>query len=421
MAGGRRHGAWVVLVALLGACSAATADSQPPSTGAASTLTPSDGTVLIDIADRDPLPFPGYEVDRVTIAPLPDGTQPGASAAPTTAPLTGWAAFDESLYRQIILGGSQAFSVAVSIDGDVVHEAALGLKTFGTFELVDTDDRFRVASISKTITAITVLQLVEGGLIGLDDPVGGLVAASVGVAQPSSRSANITVRQLLTHTSGFAQYENLFFRNQVASCEEAAAVGFSRSLSGTPGAGFRYSNMNYCVLGLLVEQLTERPYEQVVYEQLLTPLGISGMRLAPTYDPGPDEVEHRSAPNRNYMEVLGAAGAWVATPTDLVAILDSLDPDTPGFKPLEPETVAVMTTSANDPGAPDRGYGMGLILYGGGTTGHTGTIESTHAMVIDRPDNLTWAVTVAGENPSATPRLAGMVQRALVAGGFVPG
>ena len=158
--------------------------------------------------------------------------------------------------------------------------------------------------------------------------------------------------------------------------------------------------MNFCVLGLLVEQLTGEPYEQVVHERLLTPLGISGMRLAPTYDPGPGEVEHRTVPGRNYMEVLGAAGAWVANPTDLVTILDSLDPDTPGWKPLEPETVAAMKTGVNDPLAPDRGYGMGMILYGGGAAGHTGTVESTHAMVLDRADNITWAITVSGENPS---------------------
>ena len=179
--------------------------------------------------------------------------------------------------------------------------------------------------------------------------------------------------------------------------------------------------MNYCILGLLIEHLTGEPYEQVVYERLLTPLGIAGMRLAPTYDPGPGEVEHRTVQGRNYMEVLRAAGAWVATPSDLVKIVDSLDTDTPGWKPLDPETVAMMKTSATDPAAADRGYGMGLILYGGGAVGHTGTIESTHAMVFDRADNVTWAITVSGENPSETIRLAGIVERALVAGGFVAG
>jgi D-alanyl-D-alanine carboxypeptidase len=210
----------------------------------------------------------------------------------------------------------------------------------------------------------------------------------------------------------------VFFRNQVGSCEEAAVVGVTRSLQ---GAGFRYSNMNYCVLGLVIEALTGQSYEQAVYERLLTPLGLSGLRLAPTHDPGPGEVVHRSVPGRNYMEVLGAAGAWVASPSDIVTIFDSLDPDTPGWKPLEAATVAEMKTAVNDPLAPDRGYGMGVILYGGGAAGHTGTIESTHAMVLDRADNVTWAVTVSGENPSDTVRLVGMVDRALIAGGFVVG
>ncbi len=368
-------------------------------------------TELFDIGERDPLPFPGYDVDRVTIAPLPGAARPDESAEP----LTGWAAFDAELARQILGGGgSDAFAVTVAIGGEVVHEAAFGARIPDTFDVVEPTDRFRIASISKPITAIVALALVEEGLVGLDEPVGGRVAAAVGVADPG-RARGITIRQLLTHTTGFPQYESLFFRNQVGSCEEAAAVGMSRSIG---GGGFRYSNMNYCVLGLVIEQVTGQDYETAVYERLLTPLGLSGLRLAPTYDPGPGEVEHRSVPGRNYMEVLAGAGAWVATPTDLVTIFDSLDHATPGFKPLSPETVAMMLRT---PAGADRGYGMGMILYGGGTFGHTGTIESTHAMVFDRADDVTWAVTVSGENPSDTPRLAGMVDRALAAGGFVSG
>ena len=404
----------VVGALVLAACSSPTAESEGPSSNSSQDPAPSS-TELFDIAERDPLPFPGYAIDRVTIAPLPP---PGGSAAPETPILTGWAAFDATLNSSILGGGSDAVSVAVSIDGEIVHQAAMGARVPDTFDAVATTDKFRIASISKAITATTMLQLVEEGLVGLDDPIGSIVAEAVGVSSPSAGVADLTVRQLLTHTSGFAQFESVFFRNQVGSCEEAAVVGVTRSLQ---GASFRYSNMNYCVLGLLIEQLTDQPYEQVVYERLLTPLGISGMRLAPTYDPGPGEVAHRSVPGRNYMEVLGAAGAWVASPTDIVTIFDSLDLNTPGWKPLEADTIAAMKTAVNDPLAPDRGYGMGLILYGGGAAGHTGTIESTHAMVLDRADNVTWAVTVSGENPSDTVRLAGIVDRAFAAGGFLPG
>jgi D-alanyl-D-alanine carboxypeptidase len=390
----------------MAACSAPTVESDGPDS-----LPSPSSTELFDIAERDPLPFPGFEVDRVTIAPLPGASRPDAS----TPALTGWAAFDAELSRQILGGGgSDAYSVTVAVGGDVVHRAAFGARIPDTSDVVAPTDRFRIASISKPITAIVALQLAEAGLVGLDEPVGGLVASAVGVGDPG-RAGGITIRQLLTHTSGFPQYESLFFRNQVASCEEAAAVGFTRSIG---GAGFRYSNMNYCVLGLVIEQVTGQDFEAVVYERLLTPLGLSGMRLAPTYDPGPGEVEHRSVPGRNYMEVLAAAGAGVATPTDLVTIFDSLDHSTPGFKPLSADTVEAMLVT---PEGTDRGYGMGMILYGGGTFGHTGTVESTHAMVFDRADDVTWAVTVSGENPSDTPRLVGMVDRALAAGGFVAG
>ncbi|MGB0113288.1 MAG: serine hydrolase domain-containing protein, partial [Ilumatobacteraceae bacterium] len=357
----RRRGTLLALAMLAGACGSSAPESAPTVDG---TEHSASTTGLVEIDEGDPVAFPGFEVDRVTIAPLP-GLEDLDDPDATEPRLTGWAAFDEEISRSILGGGSDAVSVAVAIDGEIVHDAAMGVRIPDTFEAVGVDDRFRIASISKTITAITVLQLVEEGLVGLDEPVGGLVAADVGVV-PSERAASITVRQLLTHTSGFAQYENLFFRHQVESCEEAAAVGFGRSVG---GGGFQYSNMNFCALGLLVEHLTGQPYEQVVYERLLTPLGISGMRLAPTYDPGPGEVEHRSVPGRNYMEVLGAAGAWVATPRDLVMIIDSLDADKPGWKPLAPETVAAMTTSVTNPSVPDRGYGMGLILYGGGTIG----------------------------------------------------
>jgi len=403
---------------VIAACGTPTAESVAPQT--ASTVAASLDSVPID----HPASFPDPDVDRVTIAPLPSTTVPlifGAPATDVFPPLTGWDAFDEYLTRTIIGGGSSAASVAVSIDGEIVHRAAMGVRSLGSFDLAEPQDRFRIGSISKPITAITMLQLVEEGVIGLDDPVGGLIAAGLGVEQPRAATANITVRHLLTHTSGFGRYQDLFFGSQVESCEQAARTAFERSLQSTPGGGFRYSNMNFCVLGVVIEQLTGQTYEEVVYERLLTPLGISGMRLAPTFDPGPDEIEHYSGEGRNYMEVLGGAGAWIATPSDIVTIIDSLDPTTPGWKPLEPETVALMKTSVNDPRVPDRGYGMGLILYGGGNSGHTGTIESTRAMVLDRADNVTWAITVSGTYPKDSPQLAAIIDRALIAGGFISG
>ncbi len=419
---GRRRTVGAVVVAVV--CALSTGCTVRTDSRAAS----ADGPTAADESGADPTTVPTSVGDRTSevtsTGPGTTTTEPirvSASTTTTEPPLTGWAATDAYLLRRIVGGGSTAASFAISVDGEIVHTSAMGVRTLAVSEAATTTDRFRIASISKVITAITVLRLVEQGLVGLDDPVGGLIAASLGVEARPGGTADITVRQLLTHTSGFGQYENVFFGGQVGSCRDAASIGLSSGLAGTPGAGYRYSNMNFCVLGLLIETLTGSPYEQVVYEQVLTPLGISGMRLASTYDPGPDEIEHRTSIGRNYMESLGGAGGWVATPSDLVTILNSLDLTTPGWKPLSADTVTAMRTSAINPLVPDRGYGMGLILYGNGAFGHTGTVESTHAMVLDRGDGVTWAITVAGESPSESSDLATIVDRALEAGGFVAG
>jgi D-alanyl-D-alanine carboxypeptidase len=304
----------------------------------------------------------------------------------------------------------------VSIGGDVVHAAAFGTRDPAANDPAGPEDRFRIASISKTITAVVALQLVEDGAIGLDDPVGALVAERIG-AGDIGRSGGLTLRQLLTHRSGLGKYDTAFFRGGSADCADAARQGLG---SGAAGGGYVYSNMNYCIAGLAIEAVTGLTYEQAVYRHLLTPLGISGMRLAPTFDPGPDEAQHQSTPGRNYMETLGAAGAWIATPTDLVTVMDSLDLSTPGFKPLDEKTVLQMFTPAGGQFG-GRGYGFGIISYGGGRFGHTGTIESTHAMLLNRGDGVTWALTVAGQWPSTTTDLERIVNDAFAAGGFVSG
>ena len=342
--------------------------------------------------------------------------------------VTGWAAFDLHLMT-ILDTGSPAVSATVMRNGEVVHEVALGERT-SAGDPVEIGDRYRIASISKVVTAITTLRLVEQGLIGLDETVGERLAVRVGVGAPVAGVEQITVRHLLTHRSGIAQYENLIFKRQVESCEGAAATVLSRDLERAPGTKFRYSNLNFCLLGLLIEEVTGQPYEDVVRAELLAPLGVDGMRLAGTFDVRDGEVEHRSDEGRNYMEVLAAAGSWIASPTELATIIDSLDLSTPGWKPLGPETVAEMRTITEDPpltaeeaattsstlerpAPPTRGYGMSLMIFGSDSFGHTGTLESTHAMTARQADGITWAITVSGDSPSSTRDLSGIVAAAL--------
>lgn len=446
----------VACAVLAGACGSA---ADVPVPGAAPTTTIGDATsdraVFVEvvspedgddasttIAGRADLGDPAASTTtppaESTTTPPPDTvvestptTFPVVPPVPVVPVVSGWPAFDQHLMT-ILDDGSSAVSATVLRNGEVVHEVAIGRRT-SDGDPVEVGDRYRVASISKTITAITVLQLVESGLVGIDDVVGPRLAALVGVSSPSAGVESITVRHLLTHRSGIAQYENLMFRRQVESCSAAGASGLSRSLERAPGTTYRYSNLNFCLLGLLIEDVTGDDYDAVVHRELLDPLGIGGMRLAGTFDVGDGDVEHVSDEGRNYMEVLDGAGSWIASPTDIARITDSLDLTTPGWKPLGPAAHAEMMTITVDPPVPPepvptepgtatsvptttvvpepptRGYGMGLMIFGDDSFGHTGTLESTSAMTVRQPDGLTWAITVSGDFPGSGRNLAPIV------------
>ncbi|MEZ5215444.1 MAG: serine hydrolase domain-containing protein [Ilumatobacteraceae bacterium] len=165
---------------------------------------------------------------------------------------------------------------------------------------------------------------------------------------------------------------------------------------------------------MLIEHLTGDGYEQAVYDHLLTPLGITTARVTGNDDLRSGEVDHPGGVERNFMEVLGGAGAWVATPADMVRIVDSFDTARPGWHPFGPELGAehlALTDAMAVPRA--HRFGLGLLLWDDGSWGHTGTIQNAHSIVIHRPDGLTVAVLVSGPVPSESSELKGAIERAL--------
>ena len=186
-----------------------------------------------------------------------------------------------------------------------------------------------------------------------------------------------------------------------------------------PGTAFRYSNTNYCLLGLLLESVTGQPFETAIRERVLEPLGAHA-HLAPTFDTKPGDALHASGAGRNYMEVLGPAGGWVATPLDVAKLAASLRADSPGTHLLDNATVEAMRVPVPVPvevPPPVSGwsYGLGLMLFADGSWGHTGTIESTHAIVINRPDGLTVALLISGKFPTISDDLLAVIDLAVAA------
>lgn len=343
---------------------------------------------------------------------------PQCAPPPPATAAEAWANFDRDLSNNVLGSGeSTAMSVSVSKDGQIVHEAAFGRRLPWADDFTDSRDRYRIASISKVLTAVVVLKLVEQGRLGIDQVVGWDLAGYVGAAPTDPRLGGITVRRLLSHTAGLGLGDTLTFGAVVPSCPVAAQRLLTGTLSYNPGTGYVYANLGYCLLGLLVEQVTGRPYTDVVQEVVLTPLGIGDMAIGPTYGTGPTDVWHWTRANANYMEVLWAAGAWLATTTDLVKIIDSLDPAKPGYHPLAASTAGALCQGSGFMDKPDRWYGLGMICFTDGTWGHTGTLESVHAVVLHRPGGVTFSVLVSGNSPRESDQLINLFNAALDSSG----
>ncbi len=267
------------------------------------------------------------------------------------------------------------------------------------------------------LTSVAIMQLVDEGAIKLDEPFGKQMHVDGPFADP--RVATITVRQLLSHMSGFSASHGVFFGHGVDTWQQAAQSALGQVLKSDPGTAFQYSNTNFCMLGLLLESVTGQPFDAAIRERVLKPIGIKA-HLAPTFDTVRGDALHASAPGRNYMEALGPAGGWVATPTDVAMLAAALRDSPSGTQLLDARTVGAMRVRVPvpvevPPPANGWSYGLGLMLFADGSWGHTGTIESTHSVVVNRPDGLTVSLLISGKKPFNTDALLPMIDLAVAA------
>ena len=329
-------------------------------------------------------------------------------------PLPNAELFDAAIRLHTLDAGSRDVSAAVIFQGQVIHTFAAS--SAKSSRPVNVDTNFRIASISKILTAETVMKLVEQGLLQLDEPIVGRIVDTFGITVADGRARNITIRQLLSHTSGISNFLKVFFDagsyDQMGMLKEALSV----PLASEPGSTFKYGNVSYVLLGKAIELVTGLSYQDATKKLVLTPLGLDSFRLVGTYEFGPNDALHAVSGNRTYMEQLGPAGAWVATATDVAKLLDSLDPQSPSVHVISSESMALMKLPATPvPVGPIWDYGFGLRLFVSGEWGHSGSIENVHAMAIHRPDGLSVSVLVNGTKPKETDDLIEAINEAVLA------
>ncbi|MDE2509042.1 MAG: beta-lactamase family protein, partial [Planctomycetota bacterium] len=229
-------------------------------------------------------------------------------------PITGradatYAPFDRLMSRFVREQRVPGASFAAARGGRVVYARGFGYTSDDRLRAVEPTSLFRVASLSKPITALAVLTYVDSGAIALDDPVAALLTAEFERDPPvDPRLRSITIRQLLQHTGGWDSSRTFdpMFRT-VAIAEEFRATPpagpdlilrsmLRRPLDFDPGARYAYSNFGYSVLGRVLERLSMRSYAACVRDRVLSPLGIVDMSIGRTLprDRDPREVGYRN-------------------------------------------------------------------------------------------------------------------------------
>lgn len=337
-------------------------------------------------------------------------------------------------------------SIAIAKDGRLIYARGFGYADTASGEIVQPFHKFRVASISKLVTAIAVMRLVEEEKLSLDDRIFGpdAILNDPYFSNPKDkRVCDITVAHLLSHEGGWTQRwgDQMFMPMLIADkmgvrppADTRTIVRFAldKRLHFTPGSGKAYSNMGYSILGLVIEKVTGMSYEDYCRAEVFEPLGIYDMTLAKnlpsqkapfevTYYEPSDVILKPSiygtgemvspAYGGNDIEALGAAGAWIATAPDLLRLMLAVD----GFETrhdfLSEESINFMTENKN-----------GFAPVGWKTTLHdgnwwrTGSFPGSAGMMKRQPDGTCWIVlfnSSAWNGPEIYSYISGMMYRVL--------
>ena len=168
----------------------------------------------------------------------------------------------------------------VQLNGKTVYQKGFGLADLTNGKAVTPETTFRLASVTKQFTAMCILLLDKQKKLSVDDPLLQFFPAFNPVL-----GKKITVRHLLTHTSGLVDYETLLAPDRVVPVSDAevlALVGQRVSTYFEPGTDFRYSNTGYCLLEQIVEKTAKQPFSTFLKQNIFDPLGMTATRL---YEP----------------------------------------------------------------------------------------------------------------------------------------
>lgn len=370
----------------------------------------------------------------------------------STIPITGDAVpalqpFDDLVTTMLAEHGIPGASLCVARNGRVVYARGFGHADREAQEPVRPASLFRIASVSKPITAAAVLQLVEREKLRLDENPFEVIGYSDALRGEGvdARLRDITIERLLHHTAGWDRneaFDPMFAYRRISAAmavpsppTQRAIIEFmlSQPLQFDPGTRYAYSNFGYCLLGRVIERRSGQSYEAYVRDHVLGPLGITDMRIGRSLPAqrAPNEVRYYDEKDRTgfasrapdervprpYVvahEIMDAHGAWIASARDLVTIAIALRDTARGV--LGPASVDLMYRVPTGPigHEPDGSvkstfYGCGWRVRPVGADGfnswHMGLIDGTSSLLVYRHDDLAWAVLFNSDRSRTTGKM----------------
>jgi CubicO group peptidase (beta-lactamase class C family) len=338
-----------------------------------------------------------------------------------------YSGFERHIERFVQQWGITGASIAVAKDNQLVYAKGFGFANRENEEPMQPDNLLRVASVSKLISAVAIMKLVEGGRLKLESSVfgkDGILNDTIFNGYIDKRVEDIKILHLLNHSAGWTTNwgDHLFMQEKIArqlnkelpiSQDDIIAFALAKRLHFQPGARSSYNNLGYLVLEKVIERVVGIPYEDYVRNYIFKPIGIYDAYIANNYDSlrYHKEVRYYEVPEAepvpafdgkpkmvlksrggNDIRSLGAAGGWVISSVSLVKFLIAIDSENDNGLISKKSAIKLMES---EPGFHPLGWRW---IAMDGTKWRTGSFAGTSALAISRSDGFTY-VFVTNTSP----------------------
>lgn len=265
-------------------------------------------------------------------------------------------------------------TVVISQGGAEVYHKSIGFSVYSDDEKIAADEntKYRIASVSKIFTATLIFQLIEAGKLSLTSTLSAYFPNI-----PNSKL--ITVSELLSHRTGLQNFRTVAGRRKNKTHEQMLAIIVKSKIEFPPNSEASYSNVNFLLLGYIIEKIYNRAYKDILYDKIISKLGLQNTYYGSKPDIKNNESYSYKFKNKwrhhleSNMSIAGGSGGIVSTPSDLTHFMEALFLN----KLINQKSLSEMTT-------PRDGYGLGILqlpFYSKTVFGYYGGIDAYSSLL----------------------------------------